>query len=278
VYWRRRVLALTALTAFIVAGWAVVTGVIEADKHGAGSERFVLSSRALGRTVAVRVVVPADGAKGRPLLIYLHGRNGDENSERRNQALFDGLAAEGKRAPVVAFPAGGRDKYWHDRRSGRWGRWLTADLIPAVTRRYGTDSRRVAIGGTSMGGFGALDVARLHPGRFCAVGAHSPAIWRTGGETAPGAFDDARDFARHDLVGAARTRPRSFAAQPVWIDAGRSDPFQPGDRAFVAALQSHGVRVHDHLTSPGGHNDAYWHKHWRGYLDFYAGALARCRR
>ena len=278
MYWRRRVLALAALAAFIVAGWTVVTGVIGADEHGASSESFRMSSRTLGRKVAVRVVVPSGGAKGRPLLVYLHGRNGDENSERRNQAMFDGLAAAGERAPVVAFPDGARDKYWHDRRSGRWGTWLTADLIPALTRRYGTDPRRVAIGGTSMGGFGALDVARLHPGRFCAVGAHSPAIWRTGGETAPGAFDDAQDFARHDLVGTARTRPRAFAAQPVWLDAGRSDPFQPGDHAFVSALQAHGVRVHDHLTSPGGHTGSYWQAHWRSYIEFYAGALARCHR
>lgn len=278
MYWRRRVLALAAVAAAIAGGWAIVTQAIEPERHGAASERFQVASSALGRKVAVRVIVPAGGAKGRPLLVYLHGRNGDENSESRNQALFDALAAEGQRAPVVAFPSGGRDKYWHDRRSGAWGRWLTADVIPAVTHRFGTDPRRVAIGGTSMGGFGALDMARLHPGRFCAVGAHSPAIWRTGGETAPGAFDDAQDFARHDLVGTARSRPSAFGAQPVWIDAGRSDPFQPGDRAFVDALQAHGVRVHDHLSSPGGHTRAYWQEHWPEYVKFYARELARCRR
>jgi S-formylglutathione hydrolase FrmB len=49
-----------------------------------------------------------------------------------------------------------------------------------------------------VGGFGAYDLARLNPGRFCAVGGHSPALWRSGGETAPGAVDDAEDFARHD--------------------------------------------------------------------------------
>jgi S-formylglutathione hydrolase FrmB len=49
-------------------------------------------------------------------------------------------------------------------------------VIPQVTRRFGTDRRRVAIGGISMGGFGAYDLARLNPGRFCAVGGHSPAL------------------------------------------------------------------------------------------------------
>lgn len=38
---------------------------------------------------------------------------------------------------------------------------------------------------------GDHDLAMLHPGRFCAVGGHSPALWFDGGETAPGAFDSA---------------------------------------------------------------------------------------
>ena len=45
-----------------------------------------------------------------------------------------------------------------------------------------------------MGGFGALDLALEHPGRFCAVGGHSAALWQRAGATAPGAFDNANDF------------------------------------------------------------------------------------
>ncbi|MBK5221204.1 MAG: alpha/beta hydrolase, partial [Thermoleophilia bacterium] len=74
------------------------------------------------------------------------------------------------------------------------------EVIPAVSRRFGTDPRRVAIGGISMGGFGAYDLALKHPGRFCAVSGHSPALWFDGSETAPGAFDDAADFERNDVV------------------------------------------------------------------------------
>jgi S-formylglutathione hydrolase FrmB len=35
----------------------------------------------------------------------------------------------------------------------------------------------VAIGGISMGGFGAYAIARLDPGRFCAVGGQSAALY-----------------------------------------------------------------------------------------------------
>jgi S-formylglutathione hydrolase FrmB len=61
----------------------------------------------------------------------------------------------------------------------------------------------VAIGGISMGGFGALNLARLDPRRFCAVGGHSAALWASGADSAAGAFDDAADFSRNDVIGTA---------------------------------------------------------------------------
>jgi len=85
-----------------------------------------------------------------------------------------------------------------------------------------------------MSGFGAFDLARISPGRFCGVGGHSPALWLSGADTAPGAFDDAEDFARHDVVDAARAG-RPFGRTPVWIDAGASDPFLSADREFAAS-------------------------------------------
>jgi poly(3-hydroxybutyrate) depolymerase len=225
-------------------------------------------SKAVDRDMAVKVVVPGGGT--RPLLVFLHGRGGDEGSYA-HQPFFRALKQLGDRAPIVAFPDGAEDKYWHNRRSGAWGRYVMREVIPQVAREFGADRSRVAIGGISMGGFGAFDLARLHPRRFCAVGGHSPALWRTGGETAPGAFDDAADFARHDVVAGARRLTRL----PLWIDAGDRDPFRPGDAAFAGRLRSAGghPRVHEW---PGGHDGDYWNAHWGDYLRFYARALKRC--
>jgi S-formylglutathione hydrolase FrmB len=150
------------------------------------------------------------------------------------------------------------------------------EVIPQAIKRLGADPHRVAIGGISMGGFGAFDLARLHPHEFCAVGGHSPAIWTRAGQTAPGAFDNAADFARNDIVRVARTHPRAWAGKPLWLDAGTADPFDPGDRALIAALRSGGLRVQVHRW-PGGHTGSYWRSHWGSYLGFYARALAHCR-
>jgi S-formylglutathione hydrolase FrmB len=230
--------------------------------------RISIDSLAVGRSLPVSVVVP-EGApeRRRALVVFLHGRGADEKSSL-NDAMYEALAAEGPDAPVMAFPYGGDHGYWHDRSGARWGRYVMREVIPRVVHEAKVDPRRIAIGGISMGGFGALDLARLHPRRFCGVGAHSPALWQTGGETAPGAFDDAEDFARHDVVG----KGRGLRTQRVWVDAGRSDPFLPGVRAFTAAT---GVRPH---MWPGGHDGAYWNDHWDEYVAFYARALKSCGR
>jgi S-formylglutathione hydrolase FrmB len=249
----------------------VVHNVLAVDTRGATLRHVTIESRFAHRSLRVTLVQPAGASGGRPLLVFLHGRGDKGEDSNVNDAFFKALAAQGDRAPAVVFPNGGNHGYWHDRRGARWARYVLDEVIPRATEELGADPKRVAIGGISMGGFGALDIARLHPRRFCAVGAHSPALWQAGGETASGAFDDARDFARHDVIGAARRSPRLFGDTPVWLDAGTQDPFIPGDRALDRALRS--VRLR---TYPGAHEGPYWRAHYGAYLRFYAAALARC--
>ena len=234
------------------------------DEHGANVESYEIDSRAVGRELAQRLVIPPDtDGKGRPLLVFLHGRNNDEETNLTGE-FYAALADAGDDAPVVVFPYGGNDSYWHDRRSGAWGRYVVDEVIPRALRESGADPDRVAIGGISMGGFGAFDIARLNPSRFCAVGGHSAAIWTEAGQSAPGAFDDAEDFAKHDVVAAARAG--TFRPKSAWIDRGNSDPFVPGDDALADAL---GIESHRY---PGGHEREYWDAHWDEYLRFYTRA------
>jgi S-formylglutathione hydrolase FrmB len=249
----------------------------DVDRHGARVETLAIDSGAVGEELPTTVVVPAGVADGpRPLLVFLHGRGGDERSEL-DEAFFSALAGLGRRAPIVALPYGGEASYWHDRGDGRWGTYVVREVIPRVARRFDVETERVAIGGISMGGFGAYDIARLHPGRFCAVGGHSPAIWRTSGETAPGAFDDAEDFARHDVIAAARSNPAAFGRARLWLDSGDEDPFRPGIDALARALRENAAPLAA-STAPGGHDDDYWDAQWPRYARFYANALARCGR
>lgn len=148
-------------------------------------------------------------------------------------------------------------------------------VIGQAIERLHADPRRIAIGGISTGGFGALDLARRDPHRFCGVGGHSAALWVSGGESAAGAFDDAEDYARNDVIGAARTRD-PYRGTAVWIDVGTEDPFRAADTRLAEELRRDGQPVRVHVW-PGGHDGSYWSGHRGGYLRFYAGALAHCR-
>src|SRR4051794_1159624 len=268
---RRRTVALLALVGTGLAAAILVHSVLAVDTRGADARHITIKSRFAHRSLRVTLVQPAGATAGRPLLVFLHGRGDKGEDSNVNDEFFRALSALGDRAPAVVFPNGGNHGYWHDRRGAKWARYVLDEVIPRAVKELKADPTRVAIGGISMGGFGALDIARLHPHRFCAVGAHSPALWNTAGETAPGAFDDAQDFARHDVLASARRNPGLFSTIPVWLDAGRSDPFLPGDRALDAALTS--VRLR---TYPGAHEGSYWRAHFGAYLRFYANALAHC--
>ncbi|MFY9468945.1 MAG: alpha/beta hydrolase-fold protein [Solirubrobacterales bacterium] len=248
------------------------------NTHGVTRERIRIHSPSVGRTLPAEVLLPKgfDKRDRRPLLVLLHGR-GTPPEHLSNGALTKALAEAGPDAPIVALPYGGDASYWHDRADGKWGRYVTAEIIPYVERKFGSDRRRVALGGVSMGGFGAFNLARLHPGRFCAIGGHAPALWQTAGETAAGAFDDAEDFARNDVVAAARNDPTPYLGVPIWLDAGDQDPFRPGDQAMISALRRAGANLRAE-TWPGRHENAYWEAHFGAYLRFYTRALARCNR
>jgi S-formylglutathione hydrolase FrmB len=231
-----------------VAVYVVVRDVIRGywTTRGARIEHYTLHSRLVGRDLhEIRVVPPHPGGW---TLVLLHGRSSNPSSFL-NQSFFDALGSLGRRAPVVLLLDGGDHSYWHDRADGRWGSMVLDEAIP--------EHRRVALGGISMGGYGALLLgAERH---FCAVGGHSPALWLSGADSAAGAFDDDADYARHDIV----NHPPHDSA-PVWIDVGQDDPFHD-----AAVRYAHEIHAELHV-SPGGHDNGYWHAHMRQYFAFYA--------
>ena len=271
---RAAALALVLVAAVAVAGVLAATH-RGADRRGADEEAFDVKSRLVGRTLEQRAAVPTGGGKGRPLLVLLHGR-GSQPGDAFSDPFWSELDRLGPRAPVVVEANGGDHSYYHDRDDGRWGSYVIREVIPEAVRRYELDPRRVAIGGTSMGGFGALDLARRENGRFCAVGGHSAALWRRSGQTPPGAFDDARDFKAHDVYGYVRSNPRAYAGEKLWLDVGRADSFRSVNTEVARRLTRRDRDVEFHLR-PGGHGGAYFQANVASYLRFYARALERCR-
>lgn len=264
---RARWLVVMSSIAALVACGAAPYG----STQGARIVRYTLTSRLMHRPLKQVLVIPAGGGARRPLVVLLHGRSAGAE-QFLGDPMFRELKRLGRQAPVILIPAGGDHSYWHDRADGPWGTYVVREAIPAALERTGADSRRLAIGGVSMGGFGALDIARLHP-EFCAIGAHSAAIWPTAGQTASGAFDDAADFTRHDVMAAA-AHGNPYGHVPILVDVGEADGFRFDDQRLADDLRAHGADVTFRLQ-PGGHSG------WRGrmdqYLRFYASVLEHCR-
>jgi pimeloyl-ACP methyl ester carboxylesterase len=253
---QRRKSLIVAVAALLLAGCG--GGKAYTSTRGAHIVRFTVHSVFLHRDLHEIFVVPPRHDPHRWLLVLLHGR-GAGPTQFLMQPLFDELAALGRRAPYVLLLDGGDHSYWHDRKDGPWGMETIDEAILAGVGRANT--AKVALGGISMGGYGAL---LLGSGANCAVGAHSPAIWQRAADTAPGAFDDAADFARNDIF----DHPPSYGHTPVWIDVGASDPFHDTDVAYARKIHA---QLH---VWPGGHVTSYWRAHVASYLRFYADACA----
>lgn len=224
-----------------------------------------LPGKAVPRPLSPLVLVPRERRPGAPMLVLLHGQGSSPDAMATPQLLAE-LERLGDRAPVVVLPDGGEASYYHDRRGGDWARMIVEEAIPAAAERYGADPERVAVAGLSMGGFGALHLAASHPGRFCSVGAHSPAVFterpRRGSPFAE-AFDNEADFERADPIRRAGRLPAG-----AWVDVGNRDSFAPATRRLVERMRSPRFRVWG-----GGHDFTYWLERTREWLRFH---LERC--
>ena len=141
-----RILPLVLVAAAIVGG-IILEQIVGVDRHGAAVASVEIDSKQVGVRLRTTVVVPSARPPGkRPLLVFLHGRSGNSESEL-DDAFFSALASLGTKAPLIAFPNGGDHSYWHNRGDGAWGSYVVREVIPTVVRRFGADPRRVAIGG-----------------------------------------------------------------------------------------------------------------------------------
>jgi S-formylglutathione hydrolase FrmB len=285
---RRRLVAVLALlitgaTGLIVGGRVDAADRSDSNSYGAKVVGYALASKLFGRRIDEVGIVPP-GDQRRALLVLLHGRhdrprgaslitNKSGPESMLSNALLAGLAELGGQAPIVVLLNGGRHSWYHDRRDGRWASMILEEAIPDAVRRFHARADRIAIGGISMGGYGALHLAALRPHEFCAVGGRSAALYQSFGASPPVAFDNAADFARNNVFKAVR-RGR-FDGLPVWIDGGSNDPFYDADAAFISLLRARDANVTYHVW-PGGHTASYWDAHMAEYLRFYASALSGC--
>ena len=159
------VLAALAAGAF----WWFGRSEVHPDRYGIQVVRFTVDSESVGSREQIGLV-PGNSATQPGLLILLHGR-GNSPAGMQSDEMFAALRDLGDRAPVVVLAEGGESSYWHNRAGGNWADYVTQEVIPQAVERFEADPERIAIGGISMGGFGALAMGLDGTAGFCGVGA-----------------------------------------------------------------------------------------------------------
>jgi enterochelin esterase-like enzyme len=248
--------------------------------NGTTHERWFYSPE-LDRDMPYYIYLPPNyDTAGRryPVLYLLHGLGG-----HREEWLAYGLVnvvdqeiSNGNIPPmIVVLPQGDRD-YWvnHAKDGLRWGEYIDRDLVRHIDATYRTlrSPASRAIGGLSMGGYGALSHAFTHPAIFGIVGAHSASLHLDDGK-APPFLGQSLEFQLKDPLYLARTAPNLDHLQ-IWIDIGQADDiWLPNNLALHQILLDRGI---DHIwqSPPGGHDYDYWIARVIDYVHFYGHAFA----
>ncbi len=131
--------------------------------------RLFVRSPAMGRTVQVQILLPADRSRPRPTLYMLDGRSASNNGN--NWARLGGAVKffADKNVNVVLTVGGPAGYYTDWQRSdpvlgnNKWETFLTSELPPLIDKQFEGNGRK-AVEGVSMGAEAAMMLAMRHPG------------------------------------------------------------------------------------------------------------------
>ncbi|HEX8204377.1 MAG TPA: alpha/beta hydrolase family protein [Isosphaeraceae bacterium] len=179
---------------------------------------------------------------------------------------------------VLVMPDGGRGWYTNAAEGDAYEDDLIQDVRGLVERTFPVRVERSgrAIGGLSMGGYGAIKLGLKHHDLFASVHSHSGAL---GAARSPERAQRlGREFAR--IFGPT---PRGGPEDPfalveridhgvvpaLRIDCGTDDELLGENRAFHEHLKSLHID-HEYQEFPGGHIWDYWDRHIQEAIAFHA--------
>jgi S-formylglutathione hydrolase FrmB len=266
-----------------------------ADARG---ECLSVPSRILGRSVPYCVMLPPgygeDANRRYPVLYYLHGLGDNQQMFVRSGAfnLVEELWNRRQIGDFVIVSPAGYASFFMNSHDGRfrYEDFFVQEFMPWIEKHYRIAARRESrgIGGISMGGYGALRLAFLHPQLFGSVSAHSAALMeRLPAISVNNSPEAGRLQILGNVFGSPPDRPfwdgnnplhiartAALAGMKIYFDCGSQDDygFEAGAQALHDVLVSRRIAHEFHLY-PGGHNWSYFAAHLPDSLRFHAAAF-----
>jgi len=255
-------------------------------------------SNALDLASRMILLFPEYGTPPFPVFYLLHGLSGDCTSWTRRTSLeryIGGTTAGAKTPPVpliVAMPETGR--FWYTNAAshppggylGLYEDHIIKDVLPFVDRTFPTIATREgrAIGGLSMGGYGAVKLGLKYPHLFASVTSHSGAVmtplhrWTQRQEDArrleaefKSIFGENWKGGDNDPAALAEKCPPTLRPA-IRLDCGTEDFLLDQNRDLHAHLTKLGF-PHEYAEFPGEHNWTYWDEHIQEAIAFHKKAL-----
>jgi S-formylglutathione hydrolase FrmB len=221
-------------------------------------------SRHLGMRVSMNVLLPEAGDGPFATLYLLHGLSDDHSIWNR----LTRLEMFAWRLPMaIVMPQGFRGFYTTNNAGPDYARYINEDVVGEAERLFPLRRERAgrAIGGLSMGGYGALRVGLGWPDRFASIVSHSGAVmYGTTGQRTEGPmsqqeyeriFGASPEGTDHDLVTLARRAGTNLPA--IAIDCGGDDFLLDQNRALHQRFDALKI-PHAYEEFPGEHNWQYW--------------------
>jgi enterochelin esterase-like enzyme len=221
----------------------------------AGVTHHTYRSSVIGVDIGYNIYLPApyfaDPTRRFPVIYFLHGRGGNENSAVRNFAVMN----QGASPTIYVFFNGFRNSKYRDALPGSpmYGVEMIdtsfiTELIHHIDGTYRTTASKGgrAIQGMSMGGMGALRFAFKYPELFSSVWAFAPAIDDNASNVITQEPELMANMFNNDPAAFERENAQTFATNnaaairglPIRVAIGSLDKLLPHSQALMVQLDS----------------------------------------
>lgn len=229
-------------------------------------------SQALWRQVTYTALVPEPANAGPgpyPVLYLLHGGNQNHTAWLH----YSRLLHYARDLPFIIILPDGAQSRWANGGSPftAYEDFLVDELAAHVRHVFPATSGKWAIGGNSMGGFGAVRLGLKYSERFFSIWSHSGGF-PTATTLAPHWYwsGSAEDLDCYALI--EKVDPQTIAL--LTFDCGIDDHLLEANRAFHRFLVERHI-PHTYNEHPGGHTWEYWDAHIQEALQQHYDAFKR---